>query len=117
MRQARNYHAGLAAEDSVLRNYLAAGYTFLTRRFRGQRGEIDLIFAHGDHIIFVEVKKSQSFDAALSRIGAPQIGRIFDTAAEFLTTHPNGQSTESRFDVALVNARGEVKVLHNALMQ
>lgn len=117
MRQARNYHAGMAAEDSVLRDYLAAGYALLARRFRGLRGEIDLVLGQGDNVIFVEVKKSRSFDAALARIGAPQIGRIYDTAAEFLSTRPNGQSTDSRFDIALVNARGEVQVMENALMQ
>lgn len=117
MRQARNFHAGLAAEESVLRSYLARGYALLARRYRGLRGEIDLVLGCGDDVIFVEVKKSHSFDAALSRIGAMQIDRIFDTAREYLGTLPRGLLTESRFDVALVNSHGEVSVLENALMQ
>lgn len=111
----RNYHAGLAAEDSVLRQYLDSGHALLAQRFRGLRGEIDLVLRKGASVVFVEVKKSRSFDAALARLGPAQIGRIVDTASEFLGTQPLGQMTETRFDVALVNASGEVRVMENAL--
>lgn len=117
MRQGRNHLAGLAAEASVLQHYLAAGYALLARRYRGLRGEIDLVLARGASVIFVEVKKSRSFDAALARLGAAQIARIFDTASEFLGTQPQGQDTDTRFDVALVNAHGEISVIENALSQ
>ncbi|MCC5964046.1 MAG: YraN family protein [Rhodobacteraceae bacterium] len=112
---ARNYHAGLAAEGSVLRQYLDAGYQLLAQRFRGLGGEIDLVLRKGASVIFVEVKKSRSFDAALARLGPAQISRIFATASEFLGTQPLGQLTETRFDVALVNAQGQVTVMENAL--
>ncbi len=115
MKQTRNYHAGLAAEASVLRDYVDQGYRILARRFRGARGEIDLVLEKDAVVVFVEVKKSRSFDAALARLGAAQIGRILDTASEFLGLTPKGQLTETRFDVALVNAHGQVSVLHNAL--
>ena len=117
MRQARNYRAGLAAEHSVLRQYAAQGYAVLAQRWRGMRGEIDLVMRRGESVVFVEVKKSRSFEAALARLGAAQIGRILDTGAEFLCTQPNGQLTDTRFDVALVNAHGEVSVIENALWQ
>lgn len=117
MRQARNYLAGLAAEDSVLRQYSGAGYALLARRFRGARGEIDLVLGRGSSVVFIEVKKSRSFDSAVARLGPAQTQRIFDTASEFLGTQPQGQMTETRFDVALVNARGEISVIENALWQ
>ena len=115
MRQARNYQAGLAAEASVLRWYIAAGYQPLVQRFRGARGEIDLILQRDDDVIFVEVKKSRSFDAAALRLGPVQIARIMQTAGEFLGTQPRGQLTPTRFDVALVNSFGEVSILENVL--
>ena len=117
MRAARNFHAGLAAEDSVLRQYAAAGYALLARRFRGTRGEIDLILKRDDDLVFVEVKKSRSFDSALLRIGTAQIARIFATAEEFLGTQPDGSLTQTRFDVALVDAHGQVQIVENALLQ
>lgn len=115
MRQARNNLAGLSAEDSVLRQYAQAGYTLLARRFRGTRGEIDLVLGRGSGVVCVEVKKSHSFDNAVARLGPAQTRRIFDTASEFLGTQPHGQMTETRFDVALVNSRGEISVIENAL--
>ena len=115
MNHARNHLAGMAAEDSVLRDYTAKGYRLLERRFRGQGGEIDLVLGRGDDVIFVEVKKSRSFDTARARLGQRQILRIFNAAAEFLGGQPKGQLTETRFDLALVNAHGEVAVMENAL--
>lgn len=115
MNHARNHLAGMAAENSVLREYTAKGYRLLERRFRGQSGEIDLVLAKGDDIIFVEVKKSRNFDAARARLGQRQILRIFGAASEFLGAQPKGQLTETRFDLALVNARGEVAIMENAL--
>lgn len=115
MNPARNHLAGMAAEDSVLRDYAAMGYHLLDRRFRGQGGEIDLVLARGEDVIFVEVKKSRSFDTARTSLGQRQISRIFSAASEFLERLPNGQLTETRFDLALVNARGEVSIMENAL--
>lgn len=114
MNHARNHYAGMAAEDSVLRNYAKIGYHLLDRRFRGQGGEIDLVVGRGDDVIFIEVKKSHSFDAARARLGQRQILRIFAAASEFIGRLPTGQLTETRFDLALVNAHGEVAIMENA---
>jgi len=114
MPQKRNYHAGLAAEDCVMRDYLDEGYHLRARRWRGQCGELDLVLSRGAEIVFVEVKKSRCFDTAAARIGAAQIARLFTTAAQYLGTCPQGALTPSRFDVALVNAQGQVARLENA---
>ncbi len=116
MKQQRNYHAGLAAETNVLRGYLDQGYEILAQRFRGLRGEIDLVLSKDATVIFVEVKKSRSFEAALARLTPPQIRRIMATATEYLGRMPMGQLTETRFDVALVDAHGQVSVMENALV-
>lgn len=115
MNHGRNHLAGLAAEDGVLRDYAAKGYRLMERRYRGRGGEIDLVLSRGDDVIFVEVKKSRSFDAARARLGERQILRIFSAAAEFLGGQPKGQLTETRFDLALVNAHGEIAIMENAL--
>ncbi|MGY6694537.1 MAG: YraN family protein [Roseinatronobacter sp.] len=117
MKQARNYHAGLAAEDCVLRDYQSAGYLLLMRRFRHLQGEIDLILRQHDLVVFVEVKKSKDFETALRRITSAQISRIFVTASAFLACQPLGQLTDIRFDLALVDGRGSVRIMENALHQ
>lgn len=111
----RNHLAGIAAEDAVCRQYLDRGYRVLAQRWRGQSGEIDLVMAHGEDVVFVEVKKSRSFAGAASLLRAPQIDRLMQTAAEFLGTRPRGQLTPARFDVALVDQHGQVSILENAL--
>ncbi|MEP1964622.1 YraN family protein [Tateyamaria sp.] len=109
-----SYLAGLAAEDCVAAQYVALGYVPLETRWRGRRGEIDLIFADGDDVVMVEVKKSKDFDTAMSRITRAQVQRLFVTGEEYLGTCPRGSLTDVRFDVALVDRHGQVSVLENA---
>ena len=108
------HHAGNAAEDIVARHYEMRGFHVAERRWRGIGGEIDLSVQNPDGAVFVEVKKSRSFDAAVRHLGQRQRNRILVSAAEYLGTLPTGALTEARFDVALVDGRGAVQVLENA---
>jgi putative endonuclease len=109
-----SYHAGLAAEDIVARDYQRRGSAVAHRRWRGEAGEIDLIAREGDLIVFVEVKKSRTFDLAALRLGRRQMDRLCNAALEFLAGEPKGQLTEMRFDVALVDGRGTTRIIENA---
>ena len=109
-----SYHAGLAAEGSVEGHYVRAGHVVVQRRWRGAGGEIDLIVRDGDSLIFIEVKKSRDFARAAERVSERQMQRIYATASEFLAGEANGQDTDVRFDVALVNGVGEIQVIENA---
>lgn len=108
------YAAGKAAEYQVADDYARRGHPLMHDRWRGRSGEIDLIAEDGDGLIFIEVKKSRSFDAAAQRVTARQQARIYHAAAEFLEHMPKGQLTNVRFDVALVNQNGEIHVIENA---
>lgn len=109
------YLSGIAAEDGVEREYARRGCTVLARRWRGRAGEVDLVFRDGEGLIFVEVKKSRSFDRALDRLGARQVGRLMRAAEEFLGTQAKGALTDVRFDVALMNEAGRIRIIENAL--
>ncbi|MEE4187603.1 MAG: YraN family protein [Roseobacter sp.] len=109
------YHAGLAAEQSALRCYLARGYQLEALRWRGQSGELDLILRDGEAFVFVEVKKSRSMVQAALQISPSQKARILAAAEEFVATQPSGLLSEMRFDVALVDQNGRVETLENAL--
>ncbi|SFR46584.1 putative endonuclease [Yoonia tamlensis] len=111
------YHAGLAAEAIVARDYLRRNHAVASERWRGQSGEIDLICRDGDTVVFVEVKKSGSFARAATRLSRSQMDRICGSAAEFLAGEPRGQLTDVRFDLALVDGSGAVKVIENAFME
>lgn len=114
MRGLVGYHAGKCAEDIVAATYCRGGYDLLERRWRGQGGEIDLIFRKGDAIIFVEVKKSRSFAAAAARVSERQIARIYSSAGGYLAGCPAGQDSDARFDVALVDSIGSTEIIENA---
>ena len=74
------YHAGLAAEDSIARDYERRGFPVARRRWRGRGGEIDLIARDGEGLIFIEVKKSRDFATAAQRLGARQMARLCQSA-------------------------------------
>ncbi|SMX31230.1 YraN family protein [Actibacterium lipolyticum] len=109
------YHSGRVAEDIVAEHYIRRGFKIAHKRWRGAGGEIDLIARDGDALIFIEVKKSRSFARAAERLSPRQIQRIFDTASEFVSGEPNGQLTDMRFDVAMVDGQGRIEILENAL--
>ncbi|MEM6658070.1 MAG: YraN family protein [Pseudomonadota bacterium] len=110
------FHAGQSAEHRVAIDYERRGFSVAHRRWRGSGGEIDLILRGADGLIFVEVKKANSFEQAAARIGKRQIARICASAAQFLDTEPEGQLTNVRFDAALVDATGAVQILENAFV-
>lgn len=110
----RAYLSGLAAEESVARDYAQRGLTEERRRFRARQGEIDLVMRDGAALVFVEVKKSSTFERAAESLSARQMARIYGAAEEYLADAPEGLSTEARFDVALVDGQGAVRILENA---
>lgn len=109
-----SYRAGMAAEDAVARHYIDSGHVLAASRWRGASGEIDLVMREGASVVFVEVKKAATHAEAALRLTSRQMGRIYASAAEFLAGEPDGQATESRFDVALVDSYGRIEVLENA---
>ena len=112
-----NHLAGLAAEHSVIAEYAGRAHHVLAHRWRGDAGEIDLIFDDGDGLIFTEVKKSRSHDAALRNLSRRQQKRLYQAATEYLANTGRSLATEMRFDVALVDGQGHIQVMENAMIQ
>ena len=117
MSGAIGYNAGLAAEDIVAARYAELGCGVSAQRWRGARGEIDLIVEDGDVTVFVEVKKSRDFASAAARLSNRQMQRIYASAEGYLASSPGGMNSNARFDVALVNGQGAVEILENAFGQ
>lgn len=115
-RGARAHLAGLAAEEAVAGHYGRTGRSIAARRWRGPGGEIDLIAREGDRLVFVEVKRAPTFEAALARVTPRKLARLAAAALDYLVGDPRGLSAEMRLDIALVNGRGEVSVIENAWM-
>lgn len=109
-----SYLAGHSAEDAVARRYAGAGLPIAAIRWRGSAGEIDLVVRDGAGLVFVEVKKSRSHARAAESLGRRQMDRIYAAASEYLAGEPEGQMTDVRFDVALVDGAGRIEVIENA---
>ncbi|MCI2399393.1 YraN family protein [Aliiroseovarius subalbicans] len=110
-----NHLAGQAAEEAVEADYVRRGHRVAARRWRGSRGEIDLVMRSDEGLVFIEVKKSRSFARAAERLSRAQMQRIYGAASEFLAGEPDGQNTALRFDVALLDQSGQMKIIENAI--
>ncbi len=109
-----NYLTGMSAEDAIAADYVKRGYRLAHKRWRGKRGELDLIFEQDAGFIIVEVKQGKSFQAAMARMTPQKMGHIHAATEEFLATCAAGAFTELRFDVALVDQTGRFEILENA---
>ena len=114
VRSSVSYQAGQSAEMQVATDYERRGFSIAHRRWRGAGGAIDLIARNADGLVFIEVKKSSSFEQAAARINRRQMNRSCASAAQFLEHEPGGQLTNVRFDAALVDASGAVHIIENA---
>lgn len=110
----RAYHSGRSAELSVARHLEGSGLVLLAERWRGKGGEVDLILREGDIYVFVEVKKARSFDAALHSLREVQMVRIHAAVSEYLAQTPLGQLSEVRFDLALMDETGQIRIIRDA---
>lgn len=110
-----SYEKGKAAEEQVAKLYSREGYNILARRWRGPAGELDLVVERAGEVVFIEVKASRDFSRAVLSLTRRQIDRIYRSAGHFLGFLTTGQETLSRFDVALVNQRGQIERVTNAI--
>lgn len=111
-RGARNYRAGLAAEDIAARAYAAAGAAILARRWRCPAGEIDLILREAQTLVFVEVKR-RSAPLEDDPVGERQWRRL-ESAAETYMMETGSGDIPLRFDLAIIGADGRMEIIRNA---
>ena len=78
------------------------GYRLLQRRFGGKGGEIDLIMARGDDIVFVEVKARAALDAAASAITADKRRLMEARIRQWLAHNPWAMQRNLRADAVFL---------------
>jgi putative endonuclease len=94
--------AGRTAEAVAGMLLRLKGYRVLARRFRGMRGEIDLVARRGAVLAFVEVKHRPTAAAAAESVTPRQRARIAAAAEEFVAARPRLSGLGIRFDAILV---------------
>lgn len=95
---------GVVGEELAAAALAARGYAILERRFKTERGEIDIIAQDGETLVFVEVRARATGEfggAAESVTGAKQ-RRVRRMAVEYLALH-RITDHPCRFDVVAVD--------------
>ena len=111
-----NYHDGLAAEASVERYYEQKGCRPVAQRWRGSAGEIDLIMRDGEGYVFIEVKKSRTFEQAARNFTPRQCERVALAAQAYVDQMHPGEMIDMRLDLALVDGIGRIDILENVTL-
>ena len=105
---------GAAGERAVARWYAGAGYEIVDRNWRCRDGELDLVVARANEIVFCEVKtrRGLAYGAPVEAVTVTKQKRIRVLALRWLDDHPERRARELRFDVASVLAvRGTAPVI------
>ena len=94
--------AGRRSEWLAVAFLTLKGYRLLQRRFGGKGGEIDLIMARGDDIVFVEVKARAVLDDAASAITADKRRLMEARIRQWLARNPWAMQRNLRADAVFV---------------
>jgi len=97
---------GEKAEALAERHLAAQGLTTIARNLRSRWGEIDLIAADGDTVVFVEVRlrSDARYGGAAASISAAKQTRLVRTAESFLAGQGRAYANRPcRFDVILLD--------------
>ncbi|WP_408842091.1 YraN family protein [Acidocella sp.] len=93
--------SGRAAEHDAATYLVAQGFTILAQRLRTGVGEIDLVVADRDTLVFVEVKARSSLADAAYAVSPRQQARLLEAASVAMARHPEWARPCTRFDVVL----------------
>jgi putative endonuclease len=104
---------GAAGEARAAELLAGCGWHVLARNFRTRTGEIDIIAARGDDIVFVEVKSWGALPAGELEysIDRRKQLRIVRTARAFLAGRPDLAGRRVRFDVVFLGS-GPADIQH-----
>ena len=95
---------GRTAEMLAMLLLRVKGYSILAQRFRCAAGEIDIVAAKGNMVVFIEVKARRNTHQALESVTARQQKRI-EAAAEVWLQSETSRNFAVRFDVITVAPR------------
>lgn len=109
------YAAGIEAEAITRDALIGKGFTVLATRCRTPCGEIDLIAATDDLLVFIEVKRRRELNDAALALAPAQQARLLNAADYLLQTRPAWQRDNTRFDLVLVDGTGQMRWINDVL--
>jgi putative endonuclease len=99
---------GRTGENEAAQFLESKGMKIISRNFRYQGGEIDIIALEQECLIFIEVKTWTVYgiEALEQGLDAKKQHRIIETAKYFLSSHREYRYMAVRFDVIFVAPKG-----------
>lgn len=112
---------GRQGEEFACKFLESKGYLLVTKNFRYQRAEIDLIFTHEEskRLVFVEVKtrRTKTFGEPEESVTKAKQMQLIKSAQGFLMNNEQYADYEKRFDVAAIfiqNGKETINYIENA---
>ncbi len=116
----KNKSLGIYGEDTAVKYLEANGYTILTTNYRCKMGEIDIIAADGDTIVFIEVKtrSTDKYGQPREFVNYSKQKKIIKTALHYIV-NKNLTDYMSRFDIVDIlvdnnNSSNVITLIKNA---
>lgn len=106
--------SGNEGEEKACEYLKSKGYSILSRNWRTQGGEIDIIVKKADTVVFVEVKTlpNGTPDMLKKELNHQKQHRIIKTSKRFLINHREYSNSYIRYDVILIDMPGFSPVYH-----
>jgi putative endonuclease len=101
-RRRTTFLRGHRAEWVALLFLITKGYRPVARRFAAAGGEVDLVVARGDALVFVEVKARSHLDTARNAITAAKRRRFSRAVRAWIARHPEAAGKTWRADAVFV---------------
>ena len=96
------YSKGVEAENAAANYLRLKGYSILEQRYKTPVGEIDLIAAKGEMIVFAEVKAHKTEEQSLYAVSEKSRRRIEAAASYYISMNEELAGWAMRFDVLIV---------------
>ena len=100
---------GKAGEAEAAAFLELEGWSILARNFRAGQGEVDIVAARGEVLVFVEVKRWTRYGPSdlLDSIDRAKTRRIIETSKLFLAKYRQYRGKHIRYDVLFFPSGGE----------
>lgn len=109
----QSYFLGLVGEFFALTILFLSGYFPIKRRYKSIAGEIDLVMARSNQIIFFEIKTRLRHRDGYDIVGQKQILRIKKSSEVFLSNyHQKYKNIDHRFDLIYLSLLPLPKFIH-----
>jgi putative endonuclease len=118
LKSTASYYKGIHGERIASDYFSKQGYEILLQRYQSSAGEVDLVLAKDQILIFVEIKARPTIDDCLNSISKRQQARIMTAAECFLSDNfATYQHYDLRFDVIAVDQNENITHFENAFGQ